>query len=124
MLREQTEEHNAKVESDFKKLKITGEVSKIKKADGTKALKISWNIDTKGYKISYFQVKRSIFRDSDYKRVYTSKNGSIRSYVNSKNLEHGTRYYYKVRGVRILTDYDGNKTKVYTKWSEVVSKKF
>ncbi|MBO5995043.1 MAG: SH3 domain-containing protein [Firmicutes bacterium] len=124
MLKEQLEEKNERIKKGFKKLVINTEITKTKKDDGTKALKISWDLDTKGYNISYFQIKRSIFRDSDYKVIYTSKKGKIRSYVNAKNLEKGTRYYYKVRAVRILTDYEGNKTKVYTKWSEPASKKY
>ena len=124
MLREQTEENNARVEKGVKKITITGEASKYTTSKGTKGIKFTWKANTNGYKINYYQVYRSINSDSGFKRLFTTKNGSDYSYVNTKYLEKGTRYYYKVRGVRILTDYDGNKTKVYTKWSEVVSKKF
>ncbi len=124
MLREQTEENNARIAEGVKKLTITAKSSKATTSDGTKGIKVSWDIDTKGYKISYYQVYRSINRGSGYKRVYTAKKSSTRSYINTKYLEKGTRYYYKVRGVRVLTDYDGNKTKVYTQWSNIMNRVF
>ncbi len=82
----------------------------------SKGIKIIWT-KSKGYKVDYYEVFRSTKRYSGYGKAafYTTKNAENPDktwYVNTKDLKAGTRYYYKVRGVRVL---DGKK--YYTQWS-------
>ena len=82
-------------------------------------IKITWT-KSKGYRMDYYEVFRSTKRYSGFGKVafYTTKNAKNPSktcYVNTEKLKEGTRYYYKVRGVRIL---DGKK--YYTQWSTKV----
>lgn len=76
-----------------------------------KGVKVSW-IKSKGFKVDFYQIYRSTKKNSNYKLMYTTKYGSTVSYINSKSLTKGTRYYYKVRGVRIMEGLP-----YYTQWS-------
>ncbi len=85
----------------------------------SKAGKIQLNwIKSKGYKVDYYEVYRSVKRYEGYgkKPFFTTKDlGKASSkcwYINTKSLKKGTRYYYKVRGVRVI-----NGKKYYTQWS-------
>lgn len=85
----------------------------VTRANGKKAIKVYWT-KSWGYKVDRYEVFRSTKRNSGYgtKAFYTTKTGTQRTYVNTKALKKGTKYYYKVRGVREI----GGET-VYTKWS-------
>lgn len=92
----------------IKKTKITA-----KSALTKNGIKVSWK-KSAGYKVDYYEVFRSMKKSSGYgtKAYYKTKTNKTFSFIDSKKLKKGTRYYYKVRGVRII-----DKTKYYTSWS-------
>ncbi len=104
-----TEEQKPKV---IKGVQNTTIKAKTVKVSGS-LIRVCWE-KSPGYRVDYFQVFRSTKRNSGYgtKAFYTTKTGKATYYTNSKSLKKGTRYYYKVRGVRVI---DGKK--YYTKWS-------
>lgn len=68
----------------------------------------------KGYKVDYFEIYRSTKRSSGYSRkpFFRTPNGSWTKYLNTKDVEAGSTYYYKIRGVRVI---DGKE--YYTEYS-------
>ena len=76
-------------------------------------IRLDWK-KSPGYRVDYYQVYRSTKRYSGYttKPFFTTTFGLKNWYINSADLQSGTRYYYKVRGVRVI---DGQT--YYTQWS-------
>ncbi len=76
-------------------------------------IQLNWT-KSKGYKVDYYEVFKSTKRFSGFgtKAYYKTSTGTKNFYINTKELKKGTRYFYKVRGVRII-----NGEKVYTQWS-------
>jgi hypothetical protein len=69
-------------------------------------IKLSWT-KSKGYKVDGYQVFRSVKRYSGYgkKAFFTKKTSALTAtYKNTKSVKSGTRYYYKVRGYRVIGD--------------------
>ena len=76
-------------------------------------IQLKWT-KSKGYKVDYYEVFKSTKRFSGFgtKAYYKTSTGTKNTYINTKELKKGTRYFYKVRGVRVI-----NGEKVYTQWS-------
>ena len=81
-------------------------------------INLSWK-KSAGCSVDYFQIFRATKKTTGYgtKAFYQTKTGLAKNYMNSKSLRRGTRYYYKIRGVRII---DGKK--YYTKWSNIANR--
>lgn len=77
------------------------------------SISLKWK-KSAGYRVDYYEVFRSKKKSSGYGVVpfYTTDSAAKTTYKNTKWLHKGWRYYYKVRGVRII---DGEK--YYTQWS-------
>ena len=80
---------------------------------GAGYIRVQWR-KSAGYSVDYYEVFRTTKKGSWSEEAYfiTKQGGMTGWYKNTKELKKGTRYYYKVRGVREL---DGKK--IYTKWS-------
>ena len=76
-------------------------------------IKVFWT-KSPGYRMDYYEVFRSLKKTSGFgtEAYFTTESGTATSYKNTKELVKGTRYYYKVRGVRII---DGEE--YYSQWS-------
>ena len=85
----------------------------LKSTAGKGYIKLTWK-KAPGYKVDYYEVYRSVKKNSGYgqKAFYRTSSGNKLSYKNTKGLKKGTRYYFKVRGVRIV---DGKR--IETQWS-------
>ncbi len=77
-----------------------------------------WYEKSPGYKADYYEVFRSKGDKKHFGKTafYKTKKNSLTGwYKNTKNVKKGNRYYYKIRGVRVI---DGKK--YYTKWSNTI----
>ena len=105
------EERAKKLQNGVTHTKIT-----LKKAASAKGIKLTWT-KSKGYAVDGYQVFRSTKKNSfGAKPYFITNNGRKKTYLNTKGLKTGKKYYYKVRGVRKIA----GKT-VFTEWSNKVS---
>lgn len=79
-------------------------------------IRIKWS-KSAGYKVDYYEVYKAKSKKAlkaGKTPYFKTKSGSVKSYRNSKGLKKGTRYYYRVRGVRKI-----NGQTYYTNFSTV-----
>lgn len=88
-------------------IKLTSRITTLK---GKKAILLTWEVPG-GIEFDGFDIYKSVKRYSSYgkKPYYTSQKTK---YFNTKNLQMGRTYYYKLRAFKIV-----NGRKVYTNWS-------
>lgn len=65
-----------------------------------------------------FEVWKSSSKTSGYKLVRDTDGSGKTTYKNTSGLKKGSRYYYKVRGYKMV-----GKEKIYTGWSNITYKK-
>lgn len=91
------------------KKKVNAATIKVVSIKGKGYIKLSWktksSVSIDGYEVYRGKTKASLKKWGSTKKT---------TYRNAKSLKKGTRYYYKVRGYKII---DGKK--VYTKWSNI-----
>lgn len=102
----------AKLKSGVKNTTIKAESVKV--VGGL--IRVVWK-KSPGYKVDYYQIFRSTKKSIGYgtKPIYTTKSGKATYYTNTKSVKKGVKYYYKLRGVRVI---EGKK--YYTQWSNKV----
>ena len=104
-------EKNARIKAGVESTKV---VSLKAAQTGAKSIKLTWLKSNSGYAVDAYQIWRSTKKSSGYVKYFTTSNATNKYYVNTKNIEKGTTYWYKVRGIRNV---DG-KT-VYTEFTKV-----
>lgn len=102
---------NARIKAGVEKTKVV-----LLKAPevGRKRVKLTWKKSNSGYKVDAYQIWRSTKKSSGYSKIFTSTSASHKYYINTKNLEPGKTYWYKVRGIRRV---DGKL--VYTPFTKI-----
>ncbi len=80
-------------------------------------VRLTWR-KANGYKVDYYLVYRATKKNGKYQLVYTTKRADQKSYTGLRTTKSGKRYYYKIRGVRLIDD-----KKYYTKDSNIISRK-
>lgn len=106
-------EYKAKFEKNKAGVEKTKVVS-LKSYPETKKVKLTWKKSNSGYSVEYYQVWRSYKKSSGYSKIFTSSDADKKYFVQTKNVEPGTTYWYKVRGVR---DLEGKL--VYTPFTKI-----
>lgn len=82
-------------------------------------IQLSWT-KSKGFKVDHYQIFRAMSKDGfTNSPMYTTKYGTTTTYKNTNKLVKGSRYYYKIRGVRTI---DGKTA--YTQWSKTIYRTF
>lgn len=102
--------------------KLVNGVKQTKLYASSKSLKqnkvrLTWR-KANGYKVDYYLVYRAAKKNGKYQLVYTTKRADQKSYTGLRTTKSGKRYYYKIRGVRLIDD-----KKYYTKDSNIISRK-
>jgi len=95
-----------------KNTKLAARSKIVKLKNGKKAIKVYWYAKESGRTdFDGYEVYRSTKKNKGYgkKPFFTTKKTS---YTNSKKLKKGIRYYYKVRGYKVIGD-----EKIYTPYS-------
>lgn len=96
------------------KIKLKSKLVKVKRKSG---IRLEWKND-KDINFDGYEIRRSLKKNSGYNKKYFVK-AEVRKYTNSKSLKKGKKYYYRIRGYKVI---DGKK--VYTAWSNKVCRTF
>ena len=89
------------------KAKITeavqnSQITKMKATALTKKVRIDWDKSSSKYGVDYYIVWRSYKKSSGYVKVLTTTDSTVKYCINSKNVKPGTKYWYRVCGVRMV----------------------
>ena len=104
---------NSKLVNGVKQTKLYASSKSLKQ----NKVRLTWR-KTNGYKVDYYLVYRATKKNGKYQLVYTTKRADQKSYTGLRTTKSGKRYYYKIRGVRVIDD-----KKYYTKDSNIISRK-
>lgn len=84
--------------------------SKFVKVKGKRTVKLTWT-STGNMKLDGYEIRRSL-KKTGGKTVKFSVKAANKKYSDSKSLKKGKKYYYKIRGYKVV---EGKK--IYTAWS-------
>ena len=104
---------NSKLVNGVKQTKLYASSKRLKQ----NKVRLTWR-KANGYKVDYYLVYRATKKNGKYQLVYTTKRADQKSYTGLRTTKSGKRYYYKIRGVRVIDD-----KKYYTKDSNIISRK-
>ena len=114
VLFELSEEAQEAIRNEKLKKGVESTTIRLRSTLGNGFIRLDWE-KSAGYKVDYYEVYKSTKRYSGYgtEPYFETKQGGLTGwYKNTKELKKGTRYYYKVRGIREIAG-----ETVYTKWS-------
>lgn len=89
--------------------------SKFVKVKGKRTVKLTWT-STGNMKLDGYEIRRSL-KKTGGKTVKFSVKATNKKYSDSKSLKKGKKYYYKIRGYKVV---EGKK--IYTAWSNRASR--